>query len=150
MKKEDVISTIKEFFNKLGVHILDVKVIEKGDIIVYNVETNDSARAIGRQGEHLEALHHLIGLALKKMHKDDVHFNLDINGFKQSEMNELIAEVRKVVEEVLKTKKEVALRPMTSYERLLIHNMFSDDIRIETSSAGEGKDRHVVIKYSVI
>ena len=150
MQKEEIIALIKDFLAKLGVSITDIEVVKQGDIVVFNVVTPDGRKAIGRDGEHLDALHHLISLIIKKNTKDEARFNLDVNGYKQSEMNELIAEVRKVVEEVTKTKKTIELRPMNSYERLLIHNMFSDDIRIETTSIGEGKERRIVIKYSVI
>ncbi len=150
MTQEETIALIKDFFAKLDVHVIDVEIVKQGDIIVYNVRTNDSGRAIGKRGEHIDAYHHLLSLIIKQKTKSEAKFNIDINGYKQDEMNQLIAEVRKTVEEVVKTKKTIELRPMNSYERLLIHNMFGDDIRIETSSIGEGKERRVVIKYSQI
>ena len=37
------------------------------------------------------------------------------------------------------------LRPMTPYERRIIHVALRDDKRVETASEGEGSARHVVV-----
>ena len=39
----------------------------------------------------------------------------------------------------------VGLRPMTPYERRIIHIALRDDNRVETVSEGEGSARHVVV-----
>jgi len=147
MQNDEIIKTIKDFFEKLNISIIDVKEIVSGDIVVYNVLTNDSRSAIGKNGEHLDALHHLLSLMFAKNGDKDFHFNLDVNGHKQTKMNELMFEVHDVAKEVIKFKKDIALRPMTSYERLIVHNMFSGSIQIETKSEGEAKDRHIVLSY---
>ena len=77
-----------------------------------------------------------------------IRFNLDINNYRQNEINEMMAEVRKVADNVLRSKIDQELRPMTSYERLIVHNLLTDDIRIETESVGEGKERRIVVKYT--
>lgn len=41
---------------------------------------------------------------------------------------------------------EVALPPMGSYERFVVHNALKEFAGVETSSAGEGPDRHVTIQ----
>lgn len=37
------------------------------------------------------------------------------------------------------------LRPMTPYERRIVHIALRDDDRVETASEGEGASRHVVV-----
>ena len=37
------------------------------------------------------------------------------------------------------------LRPMTPYERRIIHVALRDDVRVNTASEGEGPARHVVV-----
>ena len=41
--------------------------------------------------------------------------------------------------------RKVGLRPMTPYERRIIHIALRDDDRVETVSEGEGPSRHVVV-----
>ena len=47
----------------------------------------------------------------------------------------------------MKTKVDVSLDPMNSYERRYIHNIVDGYKNVTTESEGEGKDRHIVIKY---
>jgi predicted RNA-binding protein Jag len=42
---------------------------------------------------------------------------------------------------------DVDMPPLSSYERLVVHELFADDEEIRTESAGEGKLRHIVLKY---
>ena len=44
-------------------------------------------------------------------------------------------------------KHDVEMEPKSAYERLVIHELFSNDPEIKTESAGEGKFRHIVLKY---
>lgn len=37
------------------------------------------------------------------------------------------------------------MRPMSPYERRIVHITLRDDVRVETESEGEGADRHVVV-----
>ena len=150
MEKEQVIQEIKDIFEKLSVALSDVEVQKQGEIVVYNIITPESGMMIGRGGEHLRALNYLLSLILSQKHGKQIKFNLDINNYRQNEVNEMMAEVRKIADEVLRTKEAKELKPMTSYERLMVHNLLTDDIRIETESTGEGKDRRIVIKYSEI
>ena len=41
--------------------------------------------------------------------------------------------------------RSIKLRPMTPYERRIVHICLRDDDRVETASEGEGSARHVVI-----
>ena len=55
--------------------------------------------------------------------------------------------VRQIANEVKETKLTVSLDPMNSYERRLVHTIVGEFPDLETESVGEGKDRHVTIKY---
>jgi spoIIIJ-associated protein len=147
MEKEQIIQEINELFEKLSVPISSVDVQKQGDMCVYNIVTPDSGMMIGRNGEHLQALNHVVSLMVSRKSKAQVRFNLDVNNYRQNELNEMKAEVRKTADDVLKSKVSQELRPMTSYERLVVHNLLTDDIEVETESVGEGKERRIVIKY---
>ena len=148
MEKEQIIQEIKDLFEKLSVSISDIEVNTQGNMHVYNIITTDSGIVIGRDGEHLKALSYLLSLMVSRKNDAQVRFNLDVNNYKQNEMNEMMSEVRKVADAVLKSKISQELQPMSSYERLLAHNLLTDDVEIETESIGEGKERRIVVKYS--
>ena len=47
----------------------------------------------------------------------------------------------------MKTKIDVELDNMNSYERRIIHNALADFKNISTTSEGEEPNRHIVIRY---
>lgn len=61
-----------------------------------------------------------------------------------------VANLKKFVEgkaqEALANGESVALPPMTSYERFLAHNILKELGTVESSSEGEGEERHILIQ----
>ena len=55
--------------------------------------------------------------------------------------------VRGVAADVEASHLTISLDPMNSYERRLVHTIISEYPALITESVGEGKDRHVTIKY---
>jgi spoIIIJ-associated protein len=53
--------------------------------------------------------------------------------------------VEKVVRKVGETGKPEHLKPMSSYDRKLIHDMVSE-AGLSSESEGQGRDRHIVIR----
>ena len=49
--------------------------------------------------------------------------------------------------EVLKTKIDVTLDDMNSYERRIVHNALTKYKNLSTASEGEEPHRHIVIRY---
>ena len=76
-----------------------------------------------------------------------IKINIDVSNYKIKKLNNLEKEVRKIAKEIIKTKLDVSLDPMNSYERRYIHNIINEYENLKTESIGEGKERHVVIKY---
>jgi spoIIIJ-associated protein len=73
-------------------------------------------------------------------------FNLDVGEYKLKQQKNLERMAHKLAREVAKTKVEVKLDPMNSYERRIIHNALNDDRYVYTESVGEEPNRCVVIK----
>ena len=73
--------------------------------------------------------------------------SLLFSNYKEKKLHQLEREVKKIAKEVQKTKVDVSLDPMNSYERRYIHNAINEWHNISTESEGEGKDRHIVIRY---
>ena len=73
-------------------------------------------------------------------------FNLDVGEYKLKQQKNLERMAKRVAREVAKSKVEVKLDPMNSYERRIIHNILNDDRYVYTESVGEEPNRCVVIK----
>ena len=48
--------------------------------------------------------------------------------------------------QVLESRKSVEMEPMSSYERMIIHTLFTADSGVVTESVGERNERRIVIK----
>lgn len=110
----------------------------------------DLGMLIGKNGQNLNALEHLIRLiAIRKVKNEDddkISFILDINDYRKSKANYVIELAKKTAERVSQTQKAEALMPMSSYERRLIHAELALSSNIKTESIGEEPKRRVVIK----
>lgn len=74
-------------------------------------------------------------------------FIIDVNGYQKKRIDEIKDKATILVERARYYKSSVDMDPMSPYERMIVHSVFSQDQQIKTESAGEGRERHVVIKY---
>ena len=72
---------------------------------------------------------------------------LDVENYKEKKIGHLERNAKRIAKEVLKTKIEVKLDDMNSYERRIVHNALSNFKNISTTSEGEEPHRHIVISY---
>lgn len=92
----------------------------------------------------VESVNHLFQMIAKKNEAELIF--LDVNNYRQ-ERETLIAELaRAAAKKVVATKNEVSLPAMNSYERRLVHVELAVHPEVKTESAGEGKERYVVIR----
>jgi len=77
-------------------------------------------------------------------------FIVDVNNYQTKKIQELVDSAQSSARRAKLFKQNVELSPMTSYERMLIHSLFTDDEEITTSSYGDGKFRRVVLQLKGI
>ncbi len=115
---------------------------------VVHVRTKDGKRLIGPHGEHLRALNTLMKRLVEKKHgESSANFLVDVNRYHEERLDALRANARMLAQRARLFKHSVEMSPMSAYERLVIHELFAEDPEIETQSEGEGKFRHIVLKY---
>lgn len=149
MNKEEIKILIEEFLNELTVEFDDIEIYEDEVHPVFLVRTNNSGVLIGNNGENLRALNYIIRKINEKRNEnsEDCHFILDVNGYHQRKIQKIKDQASILAERARMFKSNVELNPMNSYERMIIHTMFTDDPEIDTESSGEGKLRRVVLQY---
>jgi spoIIIJ-associated protein len=81
--------------------------------------------------------------------EDATNFLIDVNNYYENQMEKVRANARMLAQRARLFKHDVELPPQSAYERLVVHELFADDPEIGTESAGEGKFRHIVLKYKV-
>lgn len=137
-----------------------IETIKDGkEIFTLNLNTEFPNLLIGQYGGNLQCLQHLVGVIVK--HKllaeggkdkeldleEEVKFNIDVNDYKKQKKETLVKLAETMADQVVYSKNSVALRPMSPYERKVIHLELADRKNLVTESVGENLMRRVIIKY---
>jgi len=153
MEKEDVRSKLKsmleEFVAKMGFEAeISIELGEEGerDMFICDIKTDESSFMIGQHGMNLQSLQHIARVLFRRKFDENVDFVVDVNSYRKEKNESIVKLAKSLAEEALLEKRAVVMRPMTPYERRVVHLELSSDERIETESIGEGEDRRIVIK----
>ena len=116
--------------------------------VVFHINAPEHSHLlIGQHGVNLEALQHTFRvLARKRIHTDIPPFALDVNNYWQDKSVALIREAHEAAEVVARDRSTHILRPMTAFERKIVHAALTDFPGVETESTGRNEARKVIIK----
>jgi spoIIIJ-associated protein len=95
--------------------------------------------------ETVEAIQELTRIAVQTKTQSFSRLILDIAGSRQAKVDALTKVVNRVIDKVKDTNAPVAMKPMSSYERKIAHDLIGEAGLI-SESEGEGKERHIVAK----
>ena len=138
---------IESILQAMGItYQLEVRSLNNETEIYYNIHTDENPLLIGVKGKTLDALQVLVRNLLQTYSKELVVVNVDVGSYRENRKHQLEVLATKIAKEVAKTKVPVKLKPMSSYERRIIHNKLSEWRDVYTESEGEGTDRCLVIK----
>jgi spoIIIJ-associated protein len=128
---------------------LETKVTKllEGVQTIYNIETLDARMLIGPEGETARQLDYVVKKIADQEKIENLQFMVDVAGFRLARLKDLQAKVKMMAERARSLKYNVELSPMSSFERLIVHNALQNEPNIQTESQGEGRERHIVIKY---
>ncbi|MFF9642767.1 Jag family protein [Kitasatospora aureofaciens] len=126
----------------------DIDMDVEGDRALVSIvsDGNDRAlqRLVGQDGEVLEALQELTRLAVHRETGERSRLMLDIAGFRARKREELAALGAEAAEQVRSTGEQVKLRPMTPFERKVVHDAVAA-AGLRSESEGEEPQRCVVV-----
>jgi spoIIIJ-associated protein len=105
----------------------------------------DSNLRLISEPDTVEALQELTRLAVQVKTTSFSRLILDVGGSRQKRIDELTRVVNKVIEKVRESGEQSPLKPMSSYERKIAHDIIAE-AGLTSESEGEGRDRHIVIK----
>lgn len=102
---------------------------------------------IGRRGETLDAIQHLTNYVVSRGSDKHMHICVDAESYRAKREESLVRLAEKMAAKVIKYKRSMALEPMNSYERHIIHAALQDYEGVTTSSTGTEPNRRVVVSY---
>jgi spoIIIJ-associated protein len=146
---EDIVAYVKEYLADLtkdmGLEVSFETKIRDNQLIIKMYSDNNNI-LIGKGGQTLKALTTVVKQVIYNQINAYPHILLDVENYKEKQEGHLERLAKRIAREVGRTKVEVALENMNSYERRIIHNVLTDNKYVYTESVGEEPNRHVVIK----
>ena len=136
---------IEKFLNKLLGKEIKPDVQIKDFKIEVVIEGENLNYLIGYRGEAINSLQNILTMIANKKAGDKIRVLLDIAGYKNKREKTLEELAEKIAKTVIRTKKSVALEPMTAFERRIIHSKLQDNDKIITFSKGEEPYRKIVV-----
>lgn len=140
---------VTDLVAKMGLTVqVDITENEEGENkkIICNLKSEESNFLIGQYGTNLQALQHIIRLLIRKKITERVNFILDVNSYRQEKDASLIASAINMARQAIDEKREITLRPMSPYERRLVHLELANNKQVQTESQGEKENRRIVIR----
>jgi spoIIIJ-associated protein len=95
--------------------------------------------------ETVNAIQEITRLAVQSKTGEMSRLILDIAGSRDAKAKQLKDLVEKTLTRLEETDKEQHLKPMSSYDRKLVHDMVAEAGMV-SESEGQGRDRHIVIR----
>ncbi len=112
-----------------------------------NLSGPNMGAVIGRRGETLDAIQHLTNYVINRGSDKHMHISVDAESYRAKREESLVHLAEKMAAKVIKYKRSMALEPMNSYERHIIHTALQDYEGVTTSSTGTEPNRRVVVSY---
>ncbi|MBR1496467.1 MAG: protein jag [Oscillospiraceae bacterium] len=102
---------------------------------------------IGRRGETLDAIQHLVNYSVNRGSEKRMHISVDAENYRSKREDSLVRLAEKMAAKAVKYRRSMALEPMNSYERHVIHTALQDYPGVSTASVGVEPNRRVVVNY---
>ena len=123
---------------------LDMKTKDDGSVFV-NLSGDGMGAIIGRRGETLDAIQHLTNYAVNRGCEQRTHISIDAENYRAKREESLVHLAEKMAAKTLEYHRSMALEPMNSYERHVIHTALQNYEGVTTCSTGTEPNRRVVI-----
>jgi spoIIIJ-associated protein len=123
-----------------------IDIEESDEALVATCSAGDLGLLIGRHGQTIDAVQTLANAILRQGEDTHRQVVVDASGYRDRRRRTLEALAIRCAEESLRTHEPVALEPMSSAERRLVHERLKEYEGVETSSEGDEPNRYVVVR----
>lgn len=149
MNASSVEKIIIDFFTHSGLLLPEDIVLKNEKDLFFSLHTKDARLLLGRDGENLQSINYLLKRIIEKSYNEETAkaFTLDINDFHKKKIDQLKTTAHMLAERARFFKSSVDLDPMNPYERRIVHEYLQSYTDVTTESVGQGKDRHIVIRF---
>jgi spoIIIJ-associated protein len=122
-----------------------VEVATGGETARLNVRGSDLGVLIGRRGEKLASLQHIVNLIVAKKEGEYHRIAVDVENYRGRREEQLRDVADRAAKRVLQTGKIIQLEPMPAIERRIVHMALVENPKVRTQSVGVEPNRRIVI-----
>ena len=123
----------------------EVEVKKEGKQVHFILTGDKIALLIGKRGQTLNSLQYLTQLVMNRYSTQFYTVLVDAEDYRKRRNDTLVQLAERLAQKALKTGRDVALEPMPSYERKVIHTALMKNKKVKTFSDGSEPHRHIVI-----
>lgn len=128
---------------------LTVTTSEEEDRIEIRVDGDNLGLLIGPKGSTLLAIQDLTRTFVQhRTSARNGRIHVDVSGYREKRSRALATFAEKIASDVLRTGRPVALEPMSSPDRKVVHDTVARIAGVESRSEGEDERRHVVLSLA--
>lgn len=145
----EVISFIKDTISEITKNMraeANLEVRRRENNISVTIFSDNNSILIGKNGKNVAALQLLIRQMVNSKLNSPLGIIIDVGNYKEKRAKSIEYLAKKLAREAYKTKTEVTMDSMNSYERRIVHEALAEDKYVYTESIGEEPNRKVVIK----
>ena len=122
-----------------------VEVASGGETARLNVRGDDLGALIGRRGEKLASLQHIVNLIVGKREGQQFRIAVDVENYRGRREEQLRDVADRAAKRVIQTGKIIQLEAMPAVERRIVHMVLLENPRIRTQSVGVEPNRRIVV-----
>jgi spoIIIJ-associated protein len=120
---------------------------EEGGATRVAIQTSEDGRLlIGKNGQNLKALEHIVRLMLMRQSSEYRAVVVDVNNYRAEQTQKLVETVHATAARVQQSRRSEAMDPMSSYQRRVVHTELAVYSDLSSESVGQEPHRRVVIK----
>lgn len=149
LNMNEIIAFIKDTLNQITDLMgakSNLEVRRSDNNISVTIFSENNSILIGKNGKNVAALQLIIRQMVNSKLKEPLSIIIDVGNYKEKRARSIEYLAKKLAREAYKTKTEVTMDSMNSYERRIVHEALADDKYVYTESIGEEPNRKVVIK----
>lgn len=114
--------------------VVEIHEEERDGQPVLQILTHESERLIGHRDEVMEDLQHLVNRILAARDHQGPKVIVDVEHYRLMRDDALADKMQRLADAVRATGRPIQTRPLNSYDRRIVHNLFKDDPLVMTTS----------------
>ena len=122
-----------------------VEIATGGETARLNVRGSDLGVLIGRRGEKLASLQHIVNLIVAKKEGEYHRIAVDVENYRGRREEQLRDVAERAAKRVAQSGKIIQLEPMPAVERRIVHMALVENPRVRTQSVGVEPNRRIVV-----